>query len=63
MVGHSLGNEFKVRDRQTGLLDMGDFVQVDYVRNAESFGLKAWLADDEESLAAAFDAGRKETVS
>jgi 3D-(3,5/4)-trihydroxycyclohexane-1,2-dione acylhydrolase (decyclizing) len=38
-VGHSLGNEFKQRDLSTGLLDEGEFVEIDYVKNAESIGL------------------------
>lgn len=63
LVGHSLGNEFKIRDRQTGLLELGDFVEVDYVKNAESFGLKAWLVEDESGLGHALEAARKEVGS
>ena len=40
-VGHSLGNEFKVRDKRTGLIDDGEWLEVDYVKNAESIGLTA----------------------
>ena len=50
LVGHSLGNEFRVRDRQTGKLDDGDFVEIDYAKNAESIGLRAWNVTDENGL-------------
>ena len=50
LVGHSLGNEFKIRDRQTGLIDDGEFVEVDYVQNAESVGARAWMAESEEEV-------------
>jgi 3D-(3,5/4)-trihydroxycyclohexane-1,2-dione acylhydrolase (decyclizing) len=50
LVGHSLGNEFKIRDSESGLLDKGKFIEVDYVKNAESIGLKAWFAQSEEEL-------------
>ena len=63
LVGHSLGNEFKVRDRQTGLIDEGPFIEVDYIKNAQSFGLKTWFAEDEAGLEAALKAARRETVS
>jgi len=38
-VGHSLGNEFKVRDAASGEIDKGEYIEVDYVKNAESIGL------------------------
>ncbi|MFK0334001.1 thiamine pyrophosphate-dependent enzyme [Rhizobium sp. NPDC090275] len=60
LVGHSLGNEFKVRDEGTGLLDKGAFVEVDYVKNAESLGVKAWLATDEEQVRSALAEARAE---
>jgi 3D-(3,5/4)-trihydroxycyclohexane-1,2-dione acylhydrolase (decyclizing) len=60
LVGHSLGNEFKVRDLDSGLLDKGSFVEVDYVRNAESLGVKAWLATNEEEVRKALRAAREE---
>ena len=43
-VGHSLGNEFKIRDEATGRIDEGEYVEVDYVKNAESMGLTAIAA-------------------
>ncbi len=61
LVGHSLGNEFKVRDPESGLLDKGAFIEVDYVKNAESVGLKAWFAEDEAAVRDAIRAARAET--
>ena len=53
LVGHSLGNEFKIRDLQSGLLDEGQFIEVDYAKNAESIGLKTWVAHTEEEIRSA----------
>lgn len=50
LVGYSLGNEFRERDAETNSLDTGKFVEIDYVKNAESIGLKAWFAPDEDTL-------------
>ena len=63
LVGHSLGNEFRVRDPGSGKLDDGPFVEVDYVRNAESIGLRAWLANSEPEVRDALAAARNETRS
>ncbi len=63
LVGHSLGNEFRVRDEETGKLDDGDFVQIDYAKNAESIGLKAWNASDEDELKQALAEARQESKS
>lgn len=61
LVGHSLGNEFRIRDQTTGKLDDGDFMQVDFAKNAESMGLKAWTATDEDELKKALAEARNET--
>ena len=53
LVGHSLGNEFKIRDQESGLLDEGQFIEVDYSKNAESVGLKTWVANTEEEIRSA----------
>ena len=37
-MGHSLGNEFKVRDAASGEIDKGEYIEIDYVKNAESMG-------------------------
>ncbi len=63
LVGHSLGNEFRVRDQGTGKLDDGDFVEIDYAKNAESIGLRAWNVADEDSLRAALLEARDESRS
>lgn len=63
LVGHSLGNEFRVRDQHTGKLDDGDFVSIDYAKNAESIGLRAWNVSDEDELKRALSEARKEPRS
>ena len=50
LVGHSLGNEFKIRDPRSGLLDEGLFIEIDYAKNAESVGLTTWVANTEEEV-------------
>jgi hypothetical protein len=60
LVGHSLGNEFKIRDPKSGLLDKGAYIEVDYVKNAESIGLKAWFAKNEDEVRVARRAARSE---
>ena len=60
LVGHSLGNEFKVRDKETGLLDKGRFIEVDYSKNAESLGVRSWVAKTEVEIRAALSEAREE---
>lgn len=61
LVGHSLGNEFKVRDKKTGLLDRGKFIEVDYAKNAESVGVRTWVAETEAEIRTALTEAREET--
>ena len=61
LVGHSLGNEFKLRDTGSGLLDKGEFIEVDYVKNAEGVGARAWFAETEDDIRAALREARDET--
>lgn len=61
LVGHSLGNEFKVRDYDTGLLDMGKFIEIDYVKNAESIGVVSYFAKTEQEFKLALAKSRKES--
>ncbi len=63
LVGHSLGNEFRVRNQETGKLDDGDFVDIDYAKNAESIGLRAWNVSDEDELRRALSEAREERRS
>ena len=63
LVGYSLGNEFRVRNQETGKLDDGDFVEIDYAKNAESIGLRAWNVTNEEELQDALSQAKEETRS
>ena len=40
-AGISFGNEFRARDPQTDRLD-GDYLPIDFAKNAESMGARAW---------------------
>ena len=62
-VTSSMGNEFKIRDAKTNLLDEGEFIEVDYVKNAESIGLRAWFVTNEEEIRKALREARTETRS
>ena len=63
LVGHSLGNEFKIRDPDTNLQDEGKFIEIDYVKNAESIGLCGCLAINEQDVRQALTDARAETRS
>lgn len=63
LVGSSLGNEFKIRNTETGLLDDGDFIEVDYAGNAESIGIKSWEADTETEFVNALFSAREHSES
>lgn len=63
LVGHSLGNEFRLRSPETGKLDDGDFVTIDYAKNAESIGLRAWNASSEDELRQALAEAHQERRS
>ena len=63
LVGHSLGNEFRLRSPETGKLDDGDFVDIDYAKNAESIGLRAWNASSEDELKQALAEAHQERRS
>ena len=59
-MGHgmgSFGTENRHRNPQTGRLD-GPLVKVDFAKNAESYGCRAWRVHDEQSLLAALEASR-----
>jgi 3D-(3,5/4)-trihydroxycyclohexane-1,2-dione acylhydrolase (decyclizing) len=62
-VGHSLGNEFKVRDEASGQLDRGVYTEVDYVKNAESMGLSAVAARTASEVREALKAAREGDTS
>jgi 3D-(3,5/4)-trihydroxycyclohexane-1,2-dione acylhydrolase (decyclizing) len=57
-VGHSLGNEFKVRDAASGEIDKGEYIEIDYVKNAESIGLTGVPARTPAEVRDALEAAR-----
>ena len=58
----SFGNELRYRDSQTDRLT-GPYIELDFVKNAESLGLKAIAAHDRDSLQAALDQAAREPRS
>ena len=59
-VGHSFGNEFRARDAVTRRLE-GDYLPIDFAKNAESMGARTWRATTAEQVRAALQAARQET--
>ncbi len=58
--GHSFGNEFRHRDGDTNRLE-GEFVAIDFAKNAESMGAKAWQVSSPEQVTQALREARRET--
>ncbi len=54
------GNELRLRNPQTGRLD-GDYLTVDFAKNAESLGAVAFRANSEAELRAALERAKQET--
>jgi 3D-(3,5/4)-trihydroxycyclohexane-1,2-dione acylhydrolase (decyclizing) len=61
-VGHSFGNEFRTRSCRTNRLE-GDFVEVDFARNAQAMGARTWRVTDPETLRTALCEARGERRS
>jgi 3D-(3,5/4)-trihydroxycyclohexane-1,2-dione acylhydrolase (decyclizing) len=61
-VGHSFGNEFRERKLETNRLD-GDYLRIDFAKNAESMGARTWQVKTEEELRKALREARAETRS
>ena len=61
-VGISFGNEFRARDKAANRLE-GDYVDVDFAKNAESMGAKAWRVTNAAELRRALGEARAETRS
>ena len=61
-AGHSFGNEFRSRDSHTNHLE-GDFVSIDFAKNAESMGARAWHVKTPVELKQALRDARAETRS
>jgi 3D-(3,5/4)-trihydroxycyclohexane-1,2-dione acylhydrolase (decyclizing) len=61
-MGHSFGNEFRQRDGNTHRLE-GDFVKIDFAKNAESMGARVWSVETPDELRKALSEARAETRS
>lgn len=59
-AGESFGNEFRARNQSTGRLD-GDYLKIDFVKNAQSMGAKTWHVGTVEALRDALQKAREET--
>jgi 3D-(3,5/4)-trihydroxycyclohexane-1,2-dione acylhydrolase (decyclizing) len=59
-AGQSFGNEFRSRDRKTNRLE-GEYLKIDFAKNAESMGARAWNANTPEALRKALLEARSET--
>jgi 3D-(3,5/4)-trihydroxycyclohexane-1,2-dione acylhydrolase (decyclizing) len=55
----AFGNEFRNRSRNSGRLD-GEYIKVDFCRNAKSLGAKGYFADTPDSLREALHCARAE---
>lgn len=61
-VGISFGNEFRARDAKTNRLE-GEYLKIDFAKNAESMGAKAWHVTNPDELRTALQEARAETQS
>lgn len=61
-VGRSFGNEFRARDEKTNRLE-AEYVDIDFAKNAESMGARAWNASTPDQVRKALREARKETRS
>ena len=61
-AGNSFGNEFRARDPQLNRLE-GDYLQIDFAKNAEAFGARAWRVSTQDALANALAEARDEPRS
>lgn len=61
-VGHSFGNEFRERDAKTKRLE-GDYLRVDFAKNAESMGARAWHVKTLDEFRIALREAREEKRS
>jgi len=60
-AGHSFGNEFRKRDASKRL--EGEYLTIDFAKNAESMGARAWHVTDPDQLRAALLEAREEERS
>lgn len=61
-AGISFGNEFRKRDSKVNRLE-GDYLKIDFAKNAESMGVKAWSAKNPDEMREALKNTREETCS
>jgi 3D-(3,5/4)-trihydroxycyclohexane-1,2-dione acylhydrolase (decyclizing) len=61
-AGRSFGNEFRARDGRSNRLE-GDYLPIDFVKNAESFGARGWHVNTRDGLRNALREAREETRS
>lgn len=61
-VGRSFGNEFRERDSQSQRLE-GEYVKIDFAKNAESMGARTWRVKTPGELRKALQEARAETRS
>ncbi len=59
-VGVSFGNEFRARNDETNRLE-GEYVAIDFAKNAASMGAKTWSVTDPAGLTQALAEARQET--
>lgn len=59
-AGHSFGNEFRARDANSQALE-GAYLKIDFAKNAESMGARAWQVNTPEELRNALRDARAET--
>ncbi len=58
-VGRSFGNEFRTREAKSNRLE-GEYLQIDFTKNAESMGARVWHVETEDKLRKALAEARKE---
>jgi len=61
-VGVSFGNEFRARDADVNRLE-GDYLNIDFAKNAEGMGARTWNVRTPEELQVALKEARSETRS
>ena len=59
-TGRDFGNEYRARDPETHRLS-GDYLSIDFARNAESMGARSWHVNTPDELRAALSEAREET--
>jgi len=59
-AGQSFGNEFRTRDGKTNRLE-GEYLKIDFAKNAESMGARTWNANTPEGFRKALQEARSET--